>query len=744
MASGTDSHAHGRTLAEQPIPSLSSVLATSAVTGHAQPKPTISGNTSEVSSRDGPTGADGGTGSSSQDGPINKGGVSGPGPSTAKHLGSVAATPELEDEDGFKCSVQTLYEGPSKCHCCKNWVEEYPDDLRETIEEEADVKEKALVVRMAKNHSAGKPLVLDSLVIQSRSLKKTLGKVFEGHTDVTTALAKLVFSSPFHIFYYRWKALEGILERQKSEDPTAAAFTQLLYDVIDNELRDTINEVDDLLQNGVITYRLLWALFNPRSLVTANEDGHQRFYVVTRVVYDDREEQVDVSAKYVDWDGRKFGYVDSCHHIAQFDGTKRIAELDVFPARFHPEEKEERRKAIDRGQKFQKLQGFHYLAHSGVAKCQLLWDWSDRRVNGRIIVDSNAYFEESDARRLRIYPLTSQSLLYKVDVNDDKCREIDTASPSNSLRRNAEETDEENSGLTNEQLLLCGIHLRGYSLELKLWAKFQVEDITDISWNDTAFPNLILHQGLKQLVLSFVEGHANPTFDDVIEGKGQGRVMMLAGNPGTGKTLTAEAVADKLKKPLYILSAGELGSNATQVGRKLGEVLNLTAKWNAVLLLDECDVFIQKRSASEMLQNEIVSVFLRLLEYYRGILIMTTNRADAIDRAVHSRIDLILHYPDLEPAAKEQIWRQFTGRCVGHSLTDKDFRRLSRLPMNGRQIKNVVKVAALLATREEENAGLNADHIRTVLAATREAGADVDFRSSRFKGWSWTTFWKFW
>ncbi|EJT76581.1 hypothetical protein GGTG_06499 [Gaeumannomyces tritici R3-111a-1] len=65
-------------------------------------------------------------------------------------------------------------------------------------------------------------------------------------------------------------------------------------------------------------------------------------------------------------------------------------------------------------------------------------------------------------------------------------------------------------------------------------------------------------------------------------------------------------------------------------------------------------------------KKKLGEVFEGLLEYYRGILIMATNRADVIDRAMHSRIDLTLHYPDLEPATKEQTWRQFAGRCVGH------------------------------------------------------------------------------
>lgn len=183
------------------------------------------------------------------------------GPSSPSMAGG--ETQDMGAAEGSRCTIQTLYEGPPKCQCCMNWAEEYPDDLRDAVEEQPDVKQKALVVRMRKSHKPGKPLELDSIVVQSQSLKKTLGEVFEGYQGITTDLKKLVFHAPFHPFYYRWGVLEATLEHREREDPDAAGFTRLLYDVLNAELRDTITEVDDLVQHGVITYPLLWSLFEP-------------------------------------------------------------------------------------------------------------------------------------------------------------------------------------------------------------------------------------------------------------------------------------------------------------------------------------------------------------------------------------------------------------------------------------------------------------------------------------------------
>jgi SpoVK/Ycf46/Vps4 family AAA+-type ATPase len=137
----------------------------------------------------------------------------------------------------------------------------------------------------------------------------------------------------------------------------------------------------------------------------------------------------------------------------------------------------------------------------------------------------------------------------------------------------------------------------------------------------------------KEMILSFVEAHPStasspdddestnkaletaPKFDDLIEGKGLGIILLLVGNPGTGKTLTAEAVADKVRRPLYMLSAGELGQSARDVENRLRDALELAERWDAVLLFDECDVFLQKRSGGggtwDLARNEIVAVFLR-------------------------------------------------------------------------------------------------------------------------------------
>lgn len=123
------------------------------------------------------------------------------------------AAPTQDHVQGSQCAIQTLYEGPPKCNCCKNWVKEYPDDLGMSVEEQPRTKEKALVVRMGKNHGHGKPLALVSVVMQSSCLKDTLCELFEGCRGITASLKRVVFTSPFRPFHDRWERFFKILER---------------------------------------------------------------------------------------------------------------------------------------------------------------------------------------------------------------------------------------------------------------------------------------------------------------------------------------------------------------------------------------------------------------------------------------------------------------------------------------------------------------------------------------------------
>ncbi len=172
-----------------------------------------------------------------------------------------------------------------------------------------------------------------------------------------------------------------------------------------------------------------------------------------------------------------------------------------------------------------------------------------------------------------------------------------------------------------------------------------------------------------------------------------------------------------MKAPLYMMSAGDLGLTSSDVESSLSNVLEMATKWNAILLLDEADVFLEQRSSHDLERNKLVSIFLRILEYYEGILFLTTNRVDNIDAAFQSRIHISMQYNELSTSSRRHVWVNFLNASTkgnGHGFSDDELDKLAGYRMNGREIKNVLKTAQLLASKKGK--GLGYEHVESVLA----------------------------
>lgn len=218
---------------------------------------------------------------------------------------------------------------------------------------------------------------------------------------------------------------------------------------------------------------------------------------------------------------------------------------------------------------------------------------------------------------------------------------------------------------TEEELLIAAPVVLGFAFSEKLWLEFSLAGIDEIAWNDEAFDSLVLPSRIKQNLKGLVSSHrfnAARTIDDVIQGKGKGLNVVLHGPPGVGKTLTGESIAEYLKCPLYAVSAGELGTNSRSLEQDLNRIMDITHSWGAILLLDEADVFLEARQPHDIHRNSLVSVFLRLTEYYQGILFLTTNRVETFDEAFQSRIHMGIRYENLTAKARKKIWMHHIGK----------------------------------------------------------------------------------
>ena len=231
-----------------------------------------------------------------------------------------------------------------------------------------------------------------------------------------------------------------------------------------------------------------------------------------------------------------------------------------------------------------------------------------------------------------------------------------------------------------------------------------IENLREPEFQVNLIKDLVLEDEAKAMVQALshrytVEKSTEEAWSaDFVANKGEGQIFLLHGKPGVGKTTTAECVAELTKRPLLSLTCGDLGIQPLDVETALMKWLKLATSWEAILLLDEADVYLEARINQDLQRNSLVSIFLRALEYYQGILFLTTNRVGTFDEGFVSRIHVIIHYPDFNDTQRGQIWDIFfkklererenirvTQRAVDYAKDSADMKGLS---WNGREIRN--------------------------------------------------------
>ncbi|TVY85338.1 Mitochondrial Lon protease-like protein [Lachnellula suecica] len=628
-------------------------------------------------------------------------------------------TPQLPLPDvpaGSISDIKDLFQGPEDQYGRAQWLDKYPEDAEEAAETEETAKY-AFIARKTKCFTGRKKFDVHSIIVNSPSVKRVLGDIFQDYPNLSCSIDRLVFDAPFEPFMHHWT---DFLEAIESEDnPKTKEHLELLHKILEEELKDEIQALDDFIAYRVISFDKLWILFLPGCTVISPQRGAPHALKLSSGEYssDGSGPFYFLRMSSIGWSGTSFGRSGPANcsvRIYGFKGTRGVEDLTACPLSYYPDKDLITETLVQRGARYEKLCGYHFKTYEGLA---LALDGKGNQtpmnVSGRVILDTESFNRHNP----------SEAEHYGRRLEADEFERLEVP------RRNSKKTDEisredfalrqetPNVILTAKGHLFCQSLQPGCSLKHKKWMLFFVDFVKEIVWNENAFDKLVLPENTKDLLLSFVESQVEnkDTFDDVIQGKGKGIIMLLSGPPGVGKTLTAESVAETMRIPLYMMGAGDLGIDPDEVEETLQNILQMVTKWNAILLLDECDVFLEARTTSDLERNKLVSIFLRTLEYYEGILFLTTNRVSNMDPAFQSRIHVSMEYSNLTAESRRQIWHNFLSLSrEKHEVTDADLDYLSRLDLNGRQIKNVLKTSFLLSMRKK--APLKRDHIDIVLA----------------------------
>ncbi|KAL2062221.1 hypothetical protein VTL71DRAFT_6487 [Oculimacula yallundae] len=481
----------------------------------------------------------------------------------------------------------------------------------------------------------------ESIEILSSELEESLLSVakckvecFTGLRDADSKRDTLSFDSPY-LFLYHHRAVLGELSKKGDERLRREVFPLLIY--LKERQRGDYKQADNLFAKKMVDAKVLKFLFCPNEVVVTKKNDIEVAFAVRYLHF-----HADDSVQLVCWawiyDGSDLKRKSEKLYVAVKAGEVRsILDLNVYPLRFATEEL--KTKLLARGMRMWTLRTPQLVTYKGMDFLQ------EKFINeGRCMLD---------------YPT------YKIMQREAEAfnQKKDNAPPDYD---NFPETVGKNETLSEDAAMLCPPNIHGFLLEEKIWVDLLVDNVYGVTWNKDAFKRPVMSPTTKDLVEALIKTHASASWQqgglvsgkrlDLIAGKGLGLIMLLHGSPGTGKTLTA----GENSCPYRV--SGFANLRIRKVPKLVAHVhfLYLGKTWNCVLLLDEADVFLEERSLNDLKRNSLVSaVFLRTLEYYEDILILTSNRVGTFDEAFQSRIHLVLHYPKLTPLFRKKIWQNF-------------------------------------------------------------------------------------
>ncbi|KAI0203507.1 hypothetical protein F4808DRAFT_22067 [Astrocystis sublimbata] len=618
-----------------------------------------------------------------------------------------------------------------------------------------------------------------SMVIHSRHLINALAAVVTYDPSTSFTGDKVEIEAPYYVLVHHRAALARYKYSQpETHDDEYANTTvdhiEILLGFLEQTYGQMIQDEEDRNDRKIpaATWDWLWLLLRPGDVIYTKRDDIWSPFAISRVSTRSPDIVDALSSYNVDC----WNYVYSSgrlrremhrFEIRQFAGEEAILNLPVIPARFFMGEarnmlpSEVTAKQIQLGKLVWELHRKpSYKSYDGQLvkksprQTQNNATCASGNMDGRVIVDSEGF----EQHRRRHYPydgvvppppppfirqIAHDQLPYFASCC--RCLECTKGENKDKLSRFAEfrDLDPKTDNMPEDDLYLIVLSkiIAGFLLDKRQWGHFHVEKLSDINFDKEAFKYLVLEDEIKTTVKALIgkfasaDGQVSAWPSDFVKNKGQGRIFLLHGSPGVGKTCTAECVAELTRRPLLCLTSGDLGTLTDDVEKSLEYFLNLGERFGAIVLLDEADVYLEKRRDRDLERNGLVSVFLRALEYYRGVLFLTTNRVRTFDSAFTSRIHVALHYGALKDSDRERIWlngferveREAGGR-VHVTVVAREYvwgsDDVRALQWNGREIRNALQTAVGLAESEASEEGLDTaliteKHLRSIVVLSK-------------------------
>ncbi|PVH80535.1 hypothetical protein DL98DRAFT_532071 [Cadophora sp. DSE1049] len=544
-----------------------------------------------------------------------------------------------------------------------------------------------------------------SLRIVSGHLMNALRAVVDYYPGLQLLSQDIQFNEPYKELIHHMEQLDEYKDNQPADHPPEYQATCREHiDELLNYLNHTFSEKlkEEYMRHKrdipVRTFPYLWLLFKPGEEVYwnwGNSTALSSLFIVesvsggvlagTRASYGPEGRELSPRLQFRNcWKDRNIEV------LQPFDGEKPIHELKMYPTRFYKEDSKKKgfvslqEQLLRNGKAFFKFckSGGHYMMLRGRP---VGGKGQKPMVHGRVVVDMDQYWADRDMK-----PILMANGIHFGDESDD---EDDTTARTGcrcvhcSKRQTGRNSTTSILKASNHQTTICFIVFD------RKWELVHISDLQEIDFDEHLLESLVLPQEIKHAVQALAwnaSQRAGDTYDDdnYIGEKGNGQIILLHGAPGV------ECVAELVKRPLISLTCGDLGTHVTTVEVTLKKYMSWGEIWNGVVLLDEADVYLESRTRGEVDRNALVSVFLRELERYQGIMFLTTNRIGTFDDAFLSRLHVGLLYKALSDNDREKrppinVHRDaesyVTGNWKKEGVVQED---LINIKWNGREIRN--------------------------------------------------------
>ncbi|KAI0432789.1 P-loop containing nucleoside triphosphate hydrolase protein [Xylaria sp. FL1042] len=567
----------------------------------------------------------------------------------------------------------------------------------------------------------------------------------------------IVVNWPFPVLVHHYDELAQFRDRVAGKNESelcerekrAYEDLSLLLQYLDKSVMLEVLKERERNEKGYYTFEYLWVLLKPGTTVLMEfDDGRLKNYVVSAMrsgflQYPPGDWVVE--GWYMVYNGEFLGRYKQSNILGKFDGEKPLDFTIVGDLENRKDLPDNVANQLKYGEIYWNLLRKQCRQYKGKTQEVL-----SKEVDGLVMVDIKSYYT-STGSEARLLMDTTDCRNWTSDCKCDVCKSrIINEKDSSKIVSLFEDYNyiaiETTDTLTPHEYFLCSYEMPAFVFKTRTWEILHVRDFAEPKFDENLVNHLVMEpqrkRTLKALAKSFARADKNgerlkdePWSADFIQGKGNGLIFLLHGRPGVGKTYTAECIAAFTSRPLMVLTSSDIGTNPMTVEVNLTKYFKAARSWGAVLLIDEADVFMERRSTADLVRNSLVAGFLRALEFYDGILFLTTNRVGSFDDAFISRVHVQLYYPDFDDDQRQEVWGTFMeklekerGDSMRLNIDAKEYIRgsdMRALAWNGREIRNAFQTAVSLAEYDAKKGEdgriiITDEHLRAVVELSRD------------------------